>query len=208
MRGSGRSRGWFALLAAGLVGCGGRGGGSDAPGVLAVAAASDGLFRSDLSIDSASPTQHVAVGADGVEFVHGWIRFIHAPTTIALVADGVVTSVTLEVSKVSQVGDPETQHPTVTLRHTDYGDLIEGADYLLTGAPVAGGVFSPTGAGIQTFSFDVRTEVLADIAAGLTYSDFYLATGGVQTDASYWIFEDEDAPTTGDEPFLVFRYTP
>lgn len=205
MRGPDRTRVGLALLAAGLVGCGG-GGGGDEPGLLEVAAASDGLFRSDFSIDAASPTQRIAVGADGVDFVHGWIRFIHAPTTIALVADGVVTNVTIGISKVSQAGDPATQHPTVSLRHTDYGDLIVGADYALVGTAV--GTFSPTGAGVQTFELDVTIQVLADITAGLTYSDFYLATDGVQTDSSYWIFEDVDPPTSGDDPYLRFRYTP
>jgi len=208
MRSPARARGFIVLLAAALAGCGGSGGGSDEAGVLEVDAASDGLFRSDLSIDAASPTQRIAVGADGVDFVHGWIRFIHAPTTIALVGDGVVTSVTLEITKVSLAGDPETQHPNVTLRHTDFGDLITGSDYQVTGTPVPGGVFAPTGAGVQTFTFTVTNQVIADILAARTYSDFYLETSGVQTDASYWIFEDVDPPATDDEPTLVFRYTP
>jgi hypothetical protein len=207
MSGSARTRAGLVLLAVGLVGCGGSGNG-DEPNVLEVVAASDGLFRSDFSIDASSPTQQIGVGADGANFVHGWIRFIHAPTTIALVADNVVLSVTLEVTKASQSGDPETDHPTVALSHTDYGDLIEGSDYALVGTAVAGGTFAPTGLGAQTFSFDVRAQVIADILAGRTYSDFYLGTSGVQTAASYWIFEDVEPPATGNEPLLVFRLAP
>jgi hypothetical protein len=207
MRGPRPSRVVLALLTGSLVGCGGNGS-DDVPGVLGVAAAADGLFRSDLSIDDASVTQKIAVGADGVNFVHGWIRFIHAPTTIALVGDGVVTNVTLRISKVFGAGDPETEHPTVTLSHTDFGDLIQGSDYALVGTPVAGGAFTPTGTGIQEFVFDVTSQVLADINGGSTTSDFYLSTSGVQTDNSYWIFEDEDPPFSPDEPHLSFRYTP
>ena len=76
------------------------------------------------------------------------------------------------------------------------------------GTAVAGGIFAPTGAGTQTFAFDVTNEVRGDLLAGLTYSDFYLATSGAATDASLWIFEDVDAPATGDEPVLKIRYTP
>jgi hypothetical protein len=175
--------------------------------VLLVGAASDGLFRSDFSFDSSSPTEQISVGANGADFVHGWVRFIHAPTTIALVADGVVTSVTVGITKVAQGNDPATQRPSVDLRHADLGDSIEGLDYAIPGTPVSGGVFSP-GAGVQTFEFDVTSPVIGDILAGRTYSDFVLATSGVATDVSSWIFEDEDAPDTDDEPYLRFRYTP
>src|SRR5262245_4208562 len=154
MRGRALARVGVALVTAALFGCGGGGGGSDdAPGLLTVFPAADGLFRSDLTIDAANPTLRIAVGGDGANFVHGWIRFIHAPTTIALVADGVVTNVTIEITKVSKVGDPQGQHATAELRHSDFGDLIEGGDYSLAGTPVANGIFAPTGTGTQTFTF-------------------------------------------------------
>jgi hypothetical protein len=201
-----------ALLAGSLGACGGGGGdgGDPTSGALMVFPADpadDGYFRSNGTIAPDSPYL-ISVGANGVAFLDGYVRFTHPAELSALAAEGRVTGVLLSLYSRGPggTGTVEVEHPQIYVQHTDFGAVIDAADYGNTGAFIPDGVIQWGNGTPLLFQLDVTDEVLADVAGG--YTDIYLLSTGATGDDSFWHVEDVDGAPGLTAPHLVVDYGP
>lgn len=205
----GRSSGSFVLVLVCAIpllsGCGG-GGADSVTFTVASTASVDGFVTNTAFVDTGTP---VSVGDTDGSFgnvARGFVQFDRSGIPVG----ATILSAVLRMHQSAVFGAPYASLGNVVVDHVVIGLSLDAADFGASALQAdVGGLSSNATLGLR--SLDVTTQVLADIAAARSTSDFRLRFP-LASDADalddYAQFNDgDDSFGNGILPLLVVRYT-